>query len=106
MANSGTYAFNPSLGALALTVFGRCQVKRTEILQQHLEDLYQEANLLQSDWAADGIIWWTVELISQSAPQGTSTYSVPANITSVLDVYISTTSPSGSNRLITPFSRT
>ena len=62
-----------------------------------------ETNLLQADWSADGIIWWTVELISQPLTQGISTYSVPANVVSVLDVYINNGT---SNRLITNFSRT
>lgn len=62
-----------------------------------------ESNLLQADWAADGILWWTVELVQQALTQGVATYTVPLNITSVLDVYISNGS---SNRLIFPFSRT
>lgn len=106
MSTSGTYAYSPSIGSLALTVFGRCQIRRTEILPQHMEDLYTEANLLQSDWSADGILWWTVGLTSTTCTQGTATYTVtPSYVTSVLDVYIST-SAAGQNRLITPFSRT
>lgn len=62
-----------------------------------------ESNLLQADWSADGITWWTVELVQQALTQGVSTYTVPANVISVLDLYISDGS---SNRLIFPFSRT
>lgn len=62
-----------------------------------------ESNLLQASWAADGITWWTVQLISQALTQGTATYTVPSNAVSVLDVYINNGS---SNRLIMPFSRT
>lgn len=62
-----------------------------------------ESNLLQADWAADGITWWSVELVTTPLLQGVSTYTVPANIVSVLDLYISNGS---SNRLIFPFSRT
>lgn len=68
-----------------------------------MEDAWLEANLLQADWAADGITWWTVDLVTQVLTQGTSTYDVPANVITVLDLYISNGS---SNRLIFPFSRT
>jgi hypothetical protein len=103
MATSGTYNFNPPIGQLAINAFSRCQVKRTEILAEHMENAWMESNLLQADWAADGIMWWTVELISQPLTVGVSTYTVPANVVSVLDVYINNGS---SNRLIFPFSRT
>lgn len=103
MANSGTYNFNPPLGQLTLNAFSRIQVKRTEILAEHMENAWMESNLLQADWSADGITWWSVQLITQALTQGVSTYAVPANVISVLDVYINNGS---SNRLIMPFSRT
>jgi hypothetical protein len=103
MANSGTFLFNPPIGTLTLNAFSRCQIQRTEILAPHMENAWMEANLLQAAWGADGITWWTVELVTIPLVQGTSTYTVPANVVSVLDVYISNGS---SNRLIFPFSRT
>ena len=103
MATSGTYSFNPPAGVLTLNAFSRIQVKRTEILPEHMENAWLESNLLQADWGADGITWWTVELVTQALTQGTATYTVPANVVSVLDLYISNGS---SNRLIFPFSRT
>ena len=106
--NSGTYSFGtasggPAIGSLALNAFARCGVRRTEIGTQHLEDIYLEINLLQSEWAADGITWWTVELLSQPLTQGVATYNVPTNVVSVLDVYINN---GAANRLILGFSRT
>ena len=103
MANSGTYSFNPPIGQLTLNAFARCGVRRTEILAQHMEDAWMEANLLQVDWSADGINWWTVQLVSQPLTQGTASYTVQSNAVSVLDVYINNGS---SIRLIFPFSRT
>lgn len=99
----GGYTFNPPIGQLTLNAFSRCQVKRTEILAEHMENAWMESNLLQADWSADGITWWSVELVTQALTQGVSTYQVPQNIVSVLDVYINNGS---SNRLIFPFSRT
>ena len=88
---------------LTLNAFSRCQVKRTEVLAEHMENAWMESNLLQADWSADGITWWTVELVQQALTQGVSTYTVPLNVISVLDLYINNGS---SNRLIFPFSRT
>ena len=107
MPNSDTYGFSPALGSMSLSAFARCGVRRTELTPQHMEDAALEANYLQSDWSADGIIWWSVELIQQPLTAGTPTYAIPSNTTSVLDVYVSPNNgTSGQNRLILPFSRT
>jgi hypothetical protein len=103
MANSGTYNFNPPAGTLTLNAFSRCQIKRTEILAEHMENAWVESNLLQAEWGADGITWWTVELVTQVLTPGVATYTVPLNVVSVLDLYINNGSE---NRLIFPFSRT
>lgn len=103
MSTSGTYSYNPALGSLALSAFSRVGVRRTAILVEHMADAYQELNLMQASWVADGITWFTVELISQPLTQGTATYTVPLNVVSVLDVFINN---GNSNRLIFPFSRT
>jgi hypothetical protein len=103
MTTSGTYTFGPNLGDLFLNAFSRIQVKRTELTPQHISDARTEANLLQADWVADGITLWTVEIISQALTQGVATYSIPARVVMVLDLYVSTPSY---NRLIMPFSRT
>ena len=107
MPTSDSYNFNPNLGSLALNALARCGVRRTEITPQHMQDCYLESNLLQSDWAADGILWWTVELVNQPLTAGQPTYLLPTNTLSVLDVYIAPNNgQDGQNRLITPFSRT
>ena len=107
MATSAEYNFSPSLGSLALNALARCGVRRTEITQQHMDDTFLEANLLQSDWAADGIMWSTVELVTQPLTQGAPSYGLPRNTVSLLDVYVAPDSgQNGQNRLITPMSRT
>ena len=107
MATSDTYNFNPGIGTLTLNAFARDGVRRTMLTAQHMEDAFLECNLLQSDWSADGIVWWTVLQVNQPLTAGSATYAIPANTVSVLDVYISPNGPTGgSNRLILPFSRT
>jgi hypothetical protein len=68
-----------------------------------MEDARLETNLMQSDWVADGLTVFTVELVNQPLTQGVATYNVPTNVVMILDLYISNGS---SNRLIFPFSRT
>lgn len=107
MSTSGTYTFNPSIGSLALNAFARCGIRRTMLTAQHMDDVFMETNLLQSDWSADGIIWWTVELVQQALTAGSPTYGLPANTVSLLDVYVAPNNgQNGQNRLITAFSRT
>lgn len=103
MANSGTYNFNPPLGSLALAAFSRCQIKRTELTAEHMENAFLETNLMQADWSADGITFFTVQLETQLLTQGVQVYDVPDNTITVLDVYINNGSQ---NRILFPFSRT
>jgi len=103
MSTSGTTNFSPSIGSLALNAYARCQIRRTELTTQHMDDVFFETNLLQSAWAADGIIWWSVILVQQPLTQGQASWLVPSNAVSLLDVYINNGS---SNRLIFPMSRT
>lgn len=107
MATSDSFDFAPTIGTMTLNAFARCGVRRTELTPQHMNDAYQEANYLQGAWAADGVIWWTVEKVEQPLTSGSPTYGIPSNTLSVLDVYVSPNNgQSGQNRLIMPFSRT
>ena len=103
MSTSGTYNFSPTGGDITLLALSRIGVKRTGVLAEHMQNASMESNLMQADWGADGITFFTVTENTQTLTQGVATYSVPANTVSLLDVYISNGS---SNRLIFPFSRT
>jgi hypothetical protein len=103
MATSSQYNFNPPLGSLTLAAFSRIGIRRTELLSEHMENAYFELNLMQADWGADGILWWTVELVSVPLSVGVATYQTDPKVVSLLDIYINNGSY---NRLIWPFSRT
>jgi hypothetical protein len=100
---TGTFNFDPALGTLSLLAFSRCQIQRTEITPQHMENAYLETNLMQSEWSADGILFFTVTLESVVLSPGQQQVPVPAQAIAVLDVYVSNGSQ---NRLLFPFSRT
>ena len=107
MSTSDTFGFNPALGSITLSAFARCGVRNAEVLAEHMQNAYCESNYLQSDWSADGIIWWTVERVDQPLTYNAPTYALPTNTVMVLDVYISPNNgQTGQNRLILPFSRT
>lgn len=115
MTTSGTYNFNPSLGEITLNAFSRCGIRRTALLQEHLQDARFEMNLLLAEWANRGVNLWKVDLQTIPLVQGTSTYyadstntaSEAAKTVMVLDAYISTgTGQSQFDRVIMPISRT
>ena len=106
MTTSGTTSFNPSLGEITLNAFGRIQVRRAEIIQQHLADAQTEANLLLAKFNNLQPNLWTVDLQSSVLIQGTSVYTVPDDTALILDAYIRYGPSSNTDRIITPISRT
>jgi hypothetical protein len=115
MTTSGTYDFNPSLGEVVLNSFARCGIRRTALVQEHLQDARFEMNLMLSDWANRGVNLWKVDLQSIPLVQGKSTYYAATNDVAadsnrtvmVLDAYIRVgTGSSQYDRVIMPISRT
>lgn len=102
---SKTYNFNPSNNEIIAQAFARIQVRRTEILSQHIQDAVMELNTLFSRLNNMGPNLWTVDLQSIPLIQGSATYSVPAETIQVLDVFIRYGSPS-TDRILYPISRT
>lgn len=106
MASSATYAFDPSVGNLTLNAFGRIQIRRSEITQQHLADAATEANLLQVEFANRQPNLWTSELYEVSLVAGTATYALPARMISPMAVYLNIEDASGESydRILGPIS--
>lgn len=108
MATTGTYAFLPSTGELVLQAYARVQIRRAEIVTEHLANAKNEANLLQVAWANLGPTLWTVDTQSTPLTQGTATYNVDPSTVMILDAWISTPDGTGGtqDRIVTPLSRT
>lgn len=107
MATSGTFNFNPSTADFLLNAYALCGIKRTELLQQHMEDGRFHANLLLAEWSNRQVNLWTVDLATETLVEGTATYNVDPEVITILDAYIRIT-PSGGDpidRLIFPISR-
>jgi len=102
---SGTYNFAPSLGEVVLNAFSRIGVRRTEILQTHLDDARMEANLLLAKISNQQPNLWTVDQQALPLLQGAPTYTVPAETVMILDVFLRYGNPS-TDRSMYPISRT
>lgn len=102
---SKTYNFNPPLGELILTAFGRAQVRPSEITQQHMYQARLAANFVLSELSNLQPNLWEVGLQTIPLLSGTATYSVPAETVMILDMYISFGTPT-TDRFIYPLSRT
>lgn len=102
---SQTYDFNPSGAEIVLDAFGRCQIRPSEITQSHMFTARMKLNLLLSEWSNNQVNLWEVNLQSIPLVQGSATYSVPAEIVMILDMYISYGTPAV-DRYLNPLSRT
>jgi len=105
MTTSGTYTFGPSVGQLVLNAYGRIQIRRTEITQQHLIDAADESNLLQVEFSNLLPNLWLSETYTAALTQGTATYTLPARLIAPMAVYLTTTYGGNStDRILTPIS--
>lgn len=100
--SSGTYNFEAGLGDLVIAAYRRCGVHAPQLTAQHMADARMEANLLMSDWVADGLNLWQVAQGSTALVDGTASYTMPSTMIFMLDVYIRTSS---TDRLVYPISR-
>jgi len=107
MTTSGTYTFNPSLGEIVLSSYARCGIRRTALMQEHMQDARYETNYMLVDWSLNGVNLWEVDVVTVPLIQGQTTYQVPANTVMILDAYIATGSGQAEfDRIIMPISRT
>lgn len=92
MASTGTQSFNPSFADLGLYALSRCGVKRAAVNMDHMVDMSMAANLVLSDLSTEQPNLWKVVLNSVSLVQGTSNYTLPANVLITLGFYVRTSS--------------
>lgn len=88
MTTSGTYNFNPANADVVLEAFDRCEVRPAAITGEHMISAKRSLNLELQRWSNLGINLWAVDLITQTLQQGVTTYTLPQETVSLLDVYI------------------
>ncbi len=107
MTTSGTYAFDPSGGQLMLYAYSLCGLRRTALVQEHMEDARMAMGLMLASWGNSTPNLWTVDLVEETLVAGTATYDVDPSTVMILDAYIRTgEDESQIDRIIWPVSRT
>jgi len=105
MTSSGTYSFNPALSDVVLSAYSRIQIRRAELLAEHLTDAAREANYLLIEFNNKQPNLWRSELQTVPLIAGTATYTLPSRTVMILAAYIRTGSGISQNdRLIFPIS--
>lgn len=106
MSTSNTFNFSLTNAEIVQSAYSLIQIRRTEVLAEHLIDARIQLNLLLSSWSNLQVNLFNVELVSVPLIANQTTYSVDPSIVMILDAYISFVNSSENDRLIFPISRT
>ena len=90
MATSGTTAFDLNIDEIVEEAYNRCGINGMS--GYDLKRARRNLNILFSEWGNRGVHLWKVELQTQALTSGQIEYTVPTNVSDVLEAYISTTS--------------
>lgn len=104
-ATSGTYTFWPSTTEIINAAFMRCQIRRTSLVDTHYQDAIIELNALLAVINSLGPNLAQVDQITIPLVQGTSTYNIPPETITLLDVFLRYSNPP-IDRYMWPISRT
>ena len=86
MATSNSTNFEPNVTEFVEEAFERCGLElRTGY---DLKTARRSINLMLAEWANRGLNQWTIEQDTQTVTEGTSTYTLNANIIDILDVVV------------------
>lgn len=102
---SGTFNWSPAMADVIIAAYGRCQIRRTALTIEHLQDAAMAANLLQVEWANEQVNLWTVELVTETLLEGVPTYDVDPSTVMIMAAYISTGQGPEKDRIITSVDR-
>ena len=86
MSLSGSTNFEPNVAEFVEEAFERCGLElRTGY---DLKTARRSINLMLAEWANRGLNQWTIEQATQTVTEGTTDYSLNANIIDILDVVL------------------
>jgi hypothetical protein len=90
MTTSSSTDFEPNVAEFVEEAFERCGLElRTGY---DLKTAKRSINLMLAEWANRGLNQWTVEQATQTVTQGTTSYTLTANIIDILDCSLRRTS--------------
>lgn len=90
MASSGTYTFALSNADVLIEAFGRCGVRRTAFLAEHMQDGVRAINLAMVTFSNKQPNLWTSEEQTIELEEGEITYELPARSVMILSCFIRT----------------
>jgi len=90
MATSGTTDFNPSIDEVIQEAYERCGLTTTS--GYDLKTARRSLNILFSEWGNRGIHLWKVSLNENLLVSGQAGYDAAADVSDILEAYISSTS--------------
>ena len=90
MATSGTTSFDLDIDDIIQESYNRCGVRTNS--GYDLKRARRNLNILFSEWGNRGVHLWKVQLQTQALTAGTVSYTVPSQVSDVLEAYISTSS--------------
>jgi hypothetical protein len=90
MATSGTTSFDLDIDDIIQESYNRCGVRTNS--GYDLKRARRNLNILFSEWGNRGVHLWKVQLQTQALTAGTVSYTVPTQVSDVLEAYISTSS--------------
>src|SRR6185437_2285658 len=106
MATSGTYNFSLTNAEIVQSAYSLIQIRRPQLLAEHMVDARIQLNLMLSSWANLQVNLFNVELVSVPLIANQAVYSVDPSIVMILDAYIVFNNSDTSDRLIFPVSET
>ena len=95
MATSGTTAFDLSIDEIIEEAYNRIGIRTNSGID--LKRARRNLNLLFSEWGNRGLHMWKIELQENALVAGQAEYSVSADVSDVLEAFISTTNLAGDN---------
>ena len=86
MATSGSTNFEPNVTEFVEEAYERCGLElRTGY---DLKTAKRSINLMLAEWANRGLNQWTIDQATQTVTEGTTEYTLNANIIDILDVVV------------------
>jgi hypothetical protein len=107
MTTTGTYTYAPSASDLVINAYSQCQIRRTDLDPQKLQDAYDAFQLLMVDISNRNPNRWSLENQSQVLTASSPTYTLSNRTISIAIAYIDTIVGSDTiSRVIGPISAT
>jgi hypothetical protein len=107
---SGTQDFFLSNSEVLFEAFDRVMVRPSEITVHHLVSGRRSMNLELQSWSNLGINLWEVVQAQLVLVPGQATYTLPANLVTMMEMYFSTVNANGAgfneDRIMVPVTRT